>query len=42
MIEKTPINTGSVTISYKPQVVSVSDYYSFGSEIRERSYEYSK
>ncbi len=38
---KTPVNTGTVTISYKPQVVSVSDYYSFGSEIRERSYEYS-
>jgi hypothetical protein len=38
---KTPVNTGTTTISYKPQVVSVSDYYSFGSEITERSYEYS-
>ncbi len=36
---KTPVNTGTVTISYKPQVVSVSDYYSFGSQISERSYD---
>ncbi len=35
---KTPVNTGTATISYKPQVVSVTDYYSFGSEIAERSY----
>ncbi|GAB4456349.1 MAG: hypothetical protein OHK0036_20140 [Bacteroidia bacterium] len=35
---KTPVNTGSVTVSYRPQVVSVSDYYSFGSQISERSY----
>lgn len=36
---KTPVNTGSVTVSYMPQVVSVTDYYSFGSSIEERSYD---
>jgi RHS repeat-associated protein len=36
---KTPINTGSATVGYKAQVVGVSDYYSFGSEIAERTYE---
>lgn len=39
--KKTPMNSGSVTVSYKPQVMSVSDYYSFGSEIAERSYDFS-
>lgn len=36
---KTAVNTGSVTVSYMPQVVSVTDYYSFGSSIEERSYD---
>jgi len=36
---KTPINSGSATVGYKAQVVSVSDYYSFGSEIAERTYD---
>jgi hypothetical protein len=36
---KTPINIGSATVGYKAQVVGVSDYYSFGSEIAERTYE---
>jgi RHS repeat-associated protein len=36
---KTPVNIGTTTVGYKAQVVSVSDYYSFGSEIAERSYE---
>jgi uncharacterized protein (TIGR02594 family) len=36
---KTPINSGNATVGYKAQVVSVSDYYSFGSEIAERTYE---
>jgi len=30
--------SGVVVLNYKPEVVSVSDYYSFGSEIAERSY----
>ena len=37
---KTPINSGNTTVGYKAQVVSVSDYYSFGSEINERTYTY--
>jgi hypothetical protein len=36
---KTPINSGNATVGYKAQVMSVSDYYSFGSEIAERSYD---
>jgi hypothetical protein len=36
---KTPINSGNATVGYKAQVVSVSDYYSFGSEIGERTYD---
>jgi hypothetical protein len=36
---KTPINSGVATVGYKAQVVSVSDYYSFGSEIGERTYD---
>jgi len=36
---KTPVNIGATTIGYKAQVVNVSDYYSFGSEIAERTYE---
>ena len=36
---KTPVNIGTTTVGYKAQVVSVSDYYSFGSEIAERSYD---
>jgi len=37
---KTPINSGNATVGYKAQVVSVSDYYSFGSTIKERTYNY--
>ena len=36
---KTPVNIGTTTVGYKAQVVNVSDYYSFGSEIAERSYD---
>ena len=36
---KTPVNSGVATVGYKAQVVNVSDYYSFGSEIAERIYE---
>jgi len=36
---KTPVNIGTTTVGYKAQVVSVSDYYSFGGEIAERTYE---
>jgi hypothetical protein len=36
---KTPVNSGVTTVGYKAQVVSVTDYYSFGSEIAERSYD---
>jgi hypothetical protein len=36
---KTPVNSGNATVGYKAQVVNVSDYYSFGSEIAERSYD---
>jgi len=36
---KTPVNSGNATVGYKAQVVSVSDYYSFGSEIAERTYD---
>jgi hypothetical protein len=36
---KTPINSGNATVGYKAQVMSVSDYYSFGSEIAERTYD---
>jgi hypothetical protein len=36
---KTPVNSGVTTVGYKAQVVSVSDYYSFGSEIAERTYD---
>lgn len=39
---KTPINTGTTTVGYKAQVISVRDYYSFGGEIAERSYEVTK
>jgi hypothetical protein len=31
---KTPVNSGNATVGYKAQVVSVSDYYSFGSECK--------
>jgi RHS repeat-associated protein len=37
---KTPINSGNATVGYKAQVVSVNDYYSFGSEINDRTYTY--
>lgn len=37
---KMPVNTGSVTVSYRPQVVSVSDYYSYGMEIAERTHSF--
>jgi hypothetical protein len=36
---KTPVNIGTTTVGYKAQVVSVSDYYSFGGEIAERTYD---
>ncbi|MCX8142717.1 MAG: hypothetical protein N3F62_00520 [Bacteroidia bacterium] len=36
---KTPINSGNATVGYKAQVVSVTDYYSFGGEIAERTYD---
>jgi hypothetical protein len=36
---KTPVNIGATTVGYKAHVVNVSDYYSFGSEIAERSYD---
>jgi hypothetical protein len=36
---KTPVNIGTTTVGYKAQVVSITDYYSFGSEIAERSYD---
>ena len=38
---KTPINIGSATVGYKAQVVNVNDYYSYGSTINERTYDYS-
>ena len=37
---KTPVNIGATTVGYKAQVVSVTDYYSFGSTIKERTYTY--
>ncbi len=37
--KKTPVNSGTTTVSYLPQVVNVRDYYSFGSQISERSYD---
>jgi hypothetical protein len=37
---KTPVNIGTTTVGYKAQVVSVSDYYSFGSTIKERTYNF--
>jgi RHS repeat-associated protein len=37
---KTPINSGNVTVGYKAQVINVNDYYSFGSEIDDRTYTY--
>jgi hypothetical protein len=37
---KTPINSGNATVGYKAQVMSVSDYYSFGSTIKERTYNF--
>ena len=36
---KTPVNSGNATVGYKAQVVSVSDYYGFGGEITERTYD---
>ena len=36
---KTPVNIGAITVGYKAQVVSVTDYYSFGGEIAERTYD---
>jgi RHS repeat-associated protein len=38
---KTPINSGNATVGYKAQVVNVNDYYSYGSTINERTYDYS-
>ncbi|WP_177224171.1 hypothetical protein [Thermoflavifilum thermophilum] len=29
--KKTPVNTGSVTVSYRPQPTSIPDCYSFSS-----------
>jgi RHS repeat-associated protein len=37
---KTPVNIGTTTVGYKAQVINVNDYYSFGSEIDERTYTY--
>jgi RHS repeat-associated protein len=37
---KTPINSGNATVGYKAQVINVNDYYSFGSEINDRTYTY--
>ena len=37
---KTPVNIGATTVGYKAQVVSVTDYYSFGSTIKERTYNF--
>jgi len=37
---KTPVNIGATTMGYKAQVINVNDYYSFGSEINERTYTY--
>jgi len=37
---KTPVNSGVTTVGYKAQVINVNDYYSFGSEINERTYTY--
>jgi hypothetical protein len=36
---KTPVNIGATTVGYKAHVVNVSDYYSFGGEIVERTYD---
>jgi len=38
---KTPINSGNATVGYKAQVINVNDYYSYGSTINERTYDYS-
>ncbi len=38
---KTPVNIGTTTVGYKAQVVNVNDYYSYGSTINERTYDYS-
>lgn len=38
--KKTPVNTGTTTVSYLPQIINVRDYYSFGLDITERSYSY--
>ena len=37
---KTPINSGVATVGYKAQVINVNDYYSYGSTINERTYDY--
>jgi hypothetical protein len=37
---KTPVNIGTTTVGYKAQVMSVTDYYSFGSTIKERTYNF--
>jgi len=36
---RVPVRQGGVVRGYRAEVVSVGDYYSFGAEIRERSYE---
>ena len=38
---KTPVNIGATTVGYKAQVINVNDYYSYGSTINERTYDYS-
>jgi RHS repeat-associated protein len=38
---KTPVNSGVATVGYKAQVINVNDYYSYGSTINERTYDYS-
>lgn len=36
---KTPqVNANNIVVGYEPQTISVTDYYPFGSEINERSY----
>jgi RHS repeat-associated protein len=38
---KTPVNIGATTVGYEAQVINVNDYYSYGSTINERTYDYS-
>jgi RHS repeat-associated protein len=38
---KMPVNIGTTTVGYKAQVINVNDYYSYGSTINERTYDYS-